>query len=210
MRGTPAAHTIDMLPLSIRADVGSVNEEARTVELIFSTGAAVDRIDWWSGKRYREVLSLKPEHVRLDRLNAGASLLNSHSCYSLSDVLGTVEPGSARLEKGKGIAAVRFSKREAVEPIWQDVRDEIIRHVSIGYRIYKFEEDASKDNKVPTRTAVDWEPYEISMVPMPADVGARVRNGEKFDTHPCLILKRAIDVADADRCRRLQLALARS
>jgi hypothetical protein len=31
----------------------------------------------------------------------------------------------------------------------------------------------------PVRTAVDWEPYEISMVPMPADTGARVRTGDK-------------------------------
>ena len=37
--------TIDIPALSVRAAVGSINEEARTVELIFSTGAAVDRVE---------------------------------------------------------------------------------------------------------------------------------------------------------------------
>ena len=182
--------TVDLPSLSVRADVGAVNDDARTVELIFSTGAPVDRVDFWTGKRYREVLSMDPAHVRLDRLNAGAPLLDSHSAWSVGDVLGTVERGTASLDKGKGIATVRFSKRDAVTPIWQDVRDGIIRNVSVGYRVYKFEETQPKDGGTPTRTAVDWEPFEVSMVPMPADAGARVRSGDKSDTNPCVILTR--------------------
>ena len=81
------AQTIDAPPLCVRAEVGVVNEDARTVELIFSTGAAVDRVDWYNGKRYIEVLSMKPEHVRLARLNAGAPLLNTHSSWSLDDII---------------------------------------------------------------------------------------------------------------------------
>lgn len=203
--------TVDLPALCVRAAIGSVNEEARTVDLIFSTGAAVDRIDYWTGKRYREVLSLDPKHVRLDRLNAGAPLLDAHSAYSVGDILGAVEPGSARMEKGRAVATVRFSKRADVEPIWGDVRDGIIRSVSTGYRVHRFEEVAGKDGAIPTRTATDWEPYEVSMVPMPADFGARVRSGDKSDTNPCVIL-RAAELAtteDADRFRRLRLARAR-
>jgi hypothetical protein len=184
--------TIDLPPLCLRAEVGAVNDEARTVELIFSTGAAVVRYDWMSGKRYRETLSMKTEHIRLDRLNAGAPLLNAHSAWSLGDVLGTVEPDSARIEKSKGIATVRFSKREDVEPIYQDVRDKIIRSVSVGYRVHKFIESQGKNDEMPTREAVDWEPYEVSLVPMPADTGARVRAGDKSDTNPCVIVTRAV------------------
>jgi hypothetical protein len=182
--------TIDLPSLCVRADVGTVNEEARTVDLIFSTGASVDRMDYWSGKRYREVLSMDPAHIRLDRINAGGPLLDSHSAWSVGDILGTVVPGSARVEKGKGLATVRFSKRDTVEPIWQDVRDGIIRSVSVGYRVHKFEEDSTKKDAIPVRTAIDWEPYEISMVPMPADTGARVRTGDKSDTNPCVIVTR--------------------
>jgi hypothetical protein len=94
--------TVDMPALCVRASVGTVNNEARTIDLIFSTGAAVDRMDPWTGKRYREVLSMDPAHIRLDRLNAGAPLLDTHSGYSIADVLGAVQPGSARVEKGSG------------------------------------------------------------------------------------------------------------
>ena len=210
MKPESSCTVVDLPALSVRAVVSpnSVNVEARTVDLIFSTGAAVDRMDYWSGKRYREVLSMDPKAVRLERLNAGAPLLDSHSSYSLTDILGTVVPGTARIEKGKGLVTVRFSKRDAVEPIWQDVRDGIISNVSVGYRVHKFEEDSSKDNKVPTRTATDWEPFEVSMVPMPADAGAKVRNGDKSDTNPCVIVTH--DHADEDRMRRFRLAAAQT
>lgn len=201
MRGT---QTIDVPPLSIRAEISSVNDEARTVDLIFSTGAGIERMDWYSGKRYREVLSLDPKHVRLDRLNAAGPLLDAHSAWSVGDVLGAVVEDSARIEKGKAVATVRFSKRASVEEIWQDVKAGIHRSVSVGYRVHKFEEDAAKDNKIPVRTAVDWEPYEVSLVPMPADVGARVRS-DRSNCNPCVIVTR---VADEDRLRHLRLAKA--
>src|SRR5688500_6942616 len=114
--------TVDLPAVCVRAEVGSVNEAERTVDLIFSTGAAVDRMDYWSGKRYCEVLSLDPKHVRLKRLNEAGSLLDSHSAWSVGDIFGAVVPGSARIEKGLAVATVRFSKRDAVEPIFQDVK----------------------------------------------------------------------------------------
>lgn len=210
MRGsTPEPRTVDVPPLSVRASVGTVNEDDHTVELVFSTGAPVERYDWMSDKRYLEVLSLKPEHIRIDRLNAGAPLLDAHSAYSITDMLGAVEPGSVKLTATEARATVRFSRRDAVEPIWGDVKDGLIRSVSVGYRVHKFQEDDGKGNKMPVRTAIDWEPFEISMVPMPADVGARVRAGDKSDTNPCVIVTRAT-MEDADRWRRLRLARARS
>lgn len=199
--------TITLPALSVRAAVKSIDDRARTVELVFSTGAAVDRLDPWTGKRYREVLSMTPGHVRLDRLNAGAPVLDTHSGFALNDVIGAVEPGSARVESGRGLATVRFSKRERVEAIWQDVRDGIIRNVSVGYRIHKFEESAAAADKVPTRTAVDWEPYEISMVPMPADAGAQVRNGLEGERNECLLVV-AQPTEEADRQRNLRLLAA--
>jgi hypothetical protein len=205
-----ATATVDLPALCVRAEVRTANDETRSVELIFSAGAAVDRMDWYTGKRYREVLSMDPAHVRLQRLNAGGPLLDAHSAFSVGDILGRVEPGTARIEKGRGIATVRFSKRESVNEIWQDVRDGIISNVSVGYRVHKFVEEASKDGGVPTRTAIDWEPFEVSMVPMPADHGARVRSGDKSDTNPCVIVTRTASLDDADRARRFRLAQARA
>jgi hypothetical protein len=196
---------VDLLPLCMRADVGTIDDENRTVELTFSTGAPVERYDWNIG-RYIEKLSLKPEHMRLTRLDSGAPLLDAHSAWSISDQIGVVQSGSVKLSSKEARAVVRFSKRESVDPIWQDVRDGIIRNVSVGYRVYTFEESTGKDNKLPIRTAIDWEPYEISMVPMPADVGAKVRAGDKTGTHACVILTpaRSPVITDADRLRRLR------
>jgi hypothetical protein len=196
MRGNPAGRqaaaapqSVDLPPLSVRAEVASVSDENRTVDLIFSTGAGVERTDWWTGDRYIEQLALSPKNVRIERLNAGGPLLDAHSSYSISDQIGAVEPGSVKLTGKEARATVRFSKRDAVEPIWQDVRDGIIRSVSVGYRVHKFEEEKS-GNKIPVRTAVDWEPFEISLVPMPADAGARVRSGDKTGTNTCVIVTR--------------------
>jgi hypothetical protein len=201
-----APQTVDLPPFSIRAAVGSVDAEARTVELIFSSGAAVQRM-LWNGVGYIEKLSLKPGAVRLDRLNAGGPLLDTHSSYSIADQIGVVVPGSAKVDGKEARATVRFSKRDAVEPIFQDVRDGIVRNVSVGYLIHKFQEDEGTGNKLPVRTAIDWEPYEISMVPMPADAGAQIRSGDKSNTNQCLIV-RSVGV-DADRLRALRLARAR-
>lgn len=197
------SQTIDCPPLGVRAEVGSINRTNRTAELIFSTGAPVDRIDWWSGKRYIEKLSMDPAHIRLDRLNSGAPLLDSHSAWSVGDILGAVEADSARIEKGRGVATVRFSRRQDVEPVFQDVLDGIVRSVSVGYRVYKFVEETPKDGGTPVRTAIDWEPFEVSMVPMPADTGAKVRSGDKTGTNPCVIERQS---DDADRHRRFRHA----
>jgi hypothetical protein len=184
--------TVDLPPLSVRAvvEAQTINDEARTVDLVLSTGAAVERYDWFTDTRYLEVLSLDPSAVRLGRLNDGAPLLDSHSAWSVSDMLGSIVPGSVVLTKSELRATARFSKREAVAPVWQDVRDGHIRSVSIGYRVHRFEESSGNGNKLPVRKAVDWEPYEGSMVPIPADAGAKVRGEKPADTNPCQIVTR--------------------
>ena len=71
-------------------------------------------------------------------------------------------------------AVIRFSERAEVEPLWQDVRAGIIRHVSAGYRVrtYRIEEDADP----PVWRAIDWQPVELSLVAVPADPGAGMRS----------------------------------
>lgn len=202
--------TVDVPPLDFRAAVGEVNDESRTVELIFSTGADVVRFDWMTGERYIERLSMKPEHVRLQRLNASAPLLNSHSSYTLADQIGVVVEGSAAVDGKRGVARVRFPKADDdpdADRIFRKVKDRIVRNVSVGYRVHRFEETKGNGNKLPIRVATDWEPYEISMVPMPADTGARVRS-HQIETNACEIVARNVVEEDADRMRRLVLAKA--
>ncbi len=189
-RAGPESQTIELAPLTLRAEIRaeSVDADARTAEVIFSTGAPVQRYDWMSDKRYIEILSLDPKSVRLKRLNNSAPFLNAHWASDVADVLGVTVPGSARIEKGEGRAVVRFSRRAAVDPVWQDVRDGILKHVSVGYRVHKYEQTEG-EGELPKRTAVDWEPFEISAVPMGADDDAKIRN-ERAKTNPCLLLRR--------------------
>lgn len=164
------------LPVQQRAaqvTPGTANEKDRTVDVVWTTGARVQRMDYWSGTRYFEELSLSPKHVRLDRLNSGAPLLNAHGSYDLSQVIGVVE--SASVDGKEGRAVVRFSDRPEVESIWRDVVNGIIRNISCGYLVHKVEKIKASDEKIETWRAVDWEPIELSAVPVGADAGAGFR-----------------------------------
>lgn len=164
-------------PMQTRlAPVATVNAEARTIELVWTTGARVRRYDWWNDRHYWEELSLDPAHVRMERLQSGtASLLNNHSMWSLSSVLGVIT--DAGLETERGVATVRFSQRADVQPYFQDVVDGIIRNISVGYSIHKVERIApEKEGDLWVYRIVDWEPYELSLVTVPADAGATTRS----------------------------------
>ncbi len=156
----------------------TVNAENRTVEMVFTTSMAVRSFNWDVGV-FNEILSMKEEHIRLERFRKGAPLLDSHDRYSgLSAQLGVVE--SVRVEGEKLVGTVRFSKRQDVEPIFQDVIDGIIRNGSIGYKVYKYNDETASDDKLKTLRGIDWEPVEMSLVTIPADHNAQVR----ADDHP--------------------------
>jgi HK97 family phage prohead protease len=183
----------DIPALSMRAEFrpGSVNDDDRTAEVVWTTGARVKRGFW---DAYWEELSLDPKHVRMDRLNNGAPLLSGHDAGSLDCVLGVVE--SARLDKTKGVATVRFAKAEAnpeAEKAFRMVKDGILQNISVGYRVHKLEqvEDArARDDKTPVLLATDWEPYELSVVPMGADDGAGFRAHDEKSVNPCVVITR--------------------
>lgn len=185
----PSESTVIQVPPSyVEAAVTTIDEEARTVELVFSTGATFARYDWRTGRPYNLRFSLQRGHVRLNRLNNGAPLLNAHSSWNLSHQVGVVVEKSAAVDGKEARCTVRFSRREEVEAIWQDVRDGIIRNVSVGATIHKFEEKRGADEEVPLRTAVDWEPFEVSLVPIGADDGAKVKATDQIATNPCVVV----------------------
>jgi HK97 family phage prohead protease len=173
-------------PAEVRAQ--SFDEKANTIDLVFTTGATVRRCSWFDGS-YDEELVVGPKNVRLERLNAGAPFLNSHDCWDLEGVIGSVVPGSARIADGIGIATVQLSRRDDVAGIVQDIRDGVIRNVSVGYRYHKVEKTEKDDGSVPLWRVVDWEPFELSAVSVPADPGAQVRSesGRKLEQFPCIV-----------------------
>ena len=187
-RETPLTDvTRDMPALTRRAVVrpGSVNPEKRTAEVIWTTGARVLRGFW---DKYYEELSLDPSSVRMGRLNNGAPLLNAHDGFDARSVIGVVE--SAKLDGKQGTATVRFAKAADdadADAIFRKVQDGIIQNVSVGYRIYKLEKIEDGAETIPVMRATDWEPYELSVVPMGADDGAGFRASDRAP-NPCVFV----------------------
>jgi phage head maturation protease len=159
------------------------NETARTIDVVFARGSRVQRLDLWTGKRYEEELDMSPGSVDLSRLNAGAQVLDSHQSGELRNILGVVVEGSARLEGGAGVATIRFSERDDVAGIVADIRSGIIRNVSVGYAVRKYAVE-EREGALPLYRAVDWQPLEISFVPIPADPAAQSR--AQVPAAPCL------------------------
>ncbi len=140
------------------------------------------RVTWYTGatvmrgyfEPYKLTMSMKPENVRMERLASGkAPVLNGHMDYSAQDVIGVVE--SAWIEHGKGLADIRFSEREDVKPIAQDVDNGILRNASVGVKIHKLQDVTGDEDKIKSYLAVDWEPMEVSIVPIGADPDAGFR-----------------------------------
>ncbi|MEM5472912.1 prohead protease/major capsid protein fusion protein [Hoeflea sp. AS60] len=166
----------------------TADADARTVEVVWSAGARVRRSTLF-GEPYDEELSLDPTHVRLDRLNAGAPFLKVHEIDTLDAVIGSVVPGTARVENGRGIAQVRISERADVEPIWRDIQAGHIRAVSIGYQVHRFEVSKPEAARELWR-AVDWTPFEVSAVPVGADPAAGFR--AQSPLHDCVLHRRDV------------------
>lgn len=140
-----------------------VDEETRTVRLSFSSE---EPVDMWYGT---EILSHAKGAVRVNGVRqASMPLLYNHN---RDDLLGIVE--SIEIQGGRGYAMVRFGKDARGDWAMQQTDDGILCNVSFMYRVFKFEEDTEKE----IYTATDWEPYEISLVTVPADATVGVGRG---------------------------------
>lgn len=162
---------------------GTVNDESRTIEVKWYTGARVERYSWSQQELYLLELSMDPKHVDLSRLKSGtAPLLNAHHSFDLEDIIGVIE--SAKIENGIGYATVRFSKRPEADVIFQDVKDGVIRNVSLGTSISALELIESKEGSPKVYRATKWQPYELSFVPVGADPQAQSFSKENREADP--------------------------
>ena len=165
----------------------SYREEDNSVEVVWSTGARRTMFDWLEWDLVDEELSLEPGAVRLDRLNAGAAVLDTHSSYRLSSVIGSVEQGSARIDGDEAIARIRLADTDDVKDTVAKIRAGHIRNISVGYIIHAVTR-FHKDGERTLLRVDDWEPTEISFVPVPADGGAQVgSHSSEQGGFPCII-----------------------
>lgn len=174
---------------SATARAESYNEAERTIEVVVATETPVKRWSWsLADGEYKEILSIKAEHIKMERFEKGAvPFLNNHSVYGgVGSTLGTVE--RAWIEGGELKALVRLSDREDIKPIVKDIKDGILRNISVGYIVHEFTQEVTANATVnprgersepPTFKATSWEPIEVSLVTVPADPNAGVRDNSQ-------------------------------
>ena len=143
-----------------------VDAESRLVRLSFSSEEPVTRQSFFSDA-WVEVLGHADGEVDLERLNSSAPVLYNHDRSEGANRIGVVE--RAWLENGRGYAEIRLSRRAEVEGLWQDVRDGILRNVSVAYRINERKLIEEHKDKPDVYRVVRWTPMEISLVDIPAD-----------------------------------------
>lgn len=141
----------------------AINEDDRTAVLAFASEAPYER--WWGV----EILDVTATSMRQSRLRSGANLLCDHDHKDVVGVIESVEIGADRV----GRAVVRFGKSARAEEVWQDVKDGIRRNVSVGYMVHKAQLVETVDG-VETYRITDWEPFEVSLVSVPADASVGV------------------------------------
>jgi HK97 family phage major capsid protein/HK97 family phage prohead protease len=143
---------------ALQVERAAINEEARTATLAFASETPYER--YWG----IEILDINPTAMRQGRLRSGANLLVDHDTRDVVGVIESVEVGADRVAR----ATVRFGKSARAEEVWSDVRDGIRRNVSVGYMIHKAQLVETKEG-VETYRVTDWEPFEVSLVSVPAD-----------------------------------------
>ena len=137
-------------------------DEDRTLEFPFASEEPVNRVYGM------EVLSMTSEAMDMSRLNDGAPLLFNHDP---DRIIGVVQ--RAYIKDKRAYAKVKLANNELGREMQDLIRDGIVRNVSFGYRINDMEEDRSTTPV--TYRATSFQPYEVSMVSIPADnVGAGI------------------------------------
>lgn len=181
---TAPASTRDMrnLPVQVRAatlEPATFNDAENTVDVVWTQGATVRRYDYWNDKPYEEALSVTPEAVDMTRFDAGTvQVLDGHRTYGgVAAILGIAERGW--IEGGEGRATIRLSQRPELAGIVADIRAGVIRAISFGYSVERYEITRAQDRtdgvNMDLYRAARWTPQEISFVTVPADAGAGTR-----------------------------------
>jgi len=142
-----------------------MSEANRSRGLSFSSEKAVVA-RWYGG----EILDHSPKSVRMDFMNSGrAPLLMYHDQRQQIGVIEKANIGSDRI----GHATARFGRTASASDALSNVDDGIFTNTSVGYRVHEMMLDSEVDGE-PVYRVTDWEPYEASIVGVPADTNVGV------------------------------------
>lgn len=143
--------------------VTAIDVDKRTIEVAFATETPVCRV--LEGEQYNEILLCDEISVDRTRINNKGAVLFNHDRDKL---LGVVESTSIDADRVCR-ATLRISNVGLGNTMWSMIQEGILSHISVGYNINDYRIEAG-NNIVVTR----WEPSEISLVTVPADIHAGI------------------------------------
>lgn len=169
---------LDMTTRSAAVRADSLNDEARTVEAVFSTEKPTDVYDWNRGI-VREILV--SDGIETDER---IPMLDCHSRWSVRDTYGSGL--NVRVENGQVIGTLEFADDPDSDAAFRKVRGKHVRSVSVGYQSLVFtdiepNESATIDGRTFTagpeglRVTSKWKLREISITPVGANDEAKIR-----------------------------------
>ncbi|EHI3273302.1 major capsid protein [Salmonella enterica] len=153
--------------LTVSAPAFIESGDDRIIELAFSSEEPYTRVytdQNGDPVELQEILVHDVDAVDLTVLNDKASMLFNHD---FDNHIGVVVPGSARIDGDRvGRALVQFSKvGQLANETFEKVKEGTMSKVSVGYTVIEGYPDFSKGVYFVSR----WQPYEISIVSVPAD-----------------------------------------
>lgn len=182
---------------SITLNREDANKDERTIPLAFSSEEPFER--WWG----IEILDHSPESVDLSRLNNSAPILSDHDHRAQ---IGVVEPDTAIIDADrKGRLVARFGSSDRAEQEFRDVLDGIRTKVSVGYRITELVLESEKDG-VETYRVKKWQPFEVSLVSVPADDSVGVGRSHNDDPpSPKITIERNIMPPEVEEVKKVDV-----
>ncbi len=156
---------------------GKDKEKKRTLyEVAISSEAEIERSFFGN---WIEVLGHAKDEIDMSRLERGAAVLVDHR----GDQVGSVVPGTARVDDDKIMRAyLQFSSSQRGQEVERDVEEGIRTSISVGYFIKsaKLVEKREVKGSGQEKATIDiwritrWQPAEVSLVSVPADVAVGV------------------------------------
>jgi len=164
---------------------GIDTEGIKTLEFSFASNTPHRRMDWENWEIIDEILDCREEAIKGDRLNSGLiQFLWNHDPDQVRGVISSI-----KWDGDRGLAVAKMSRSAATEELYQNVKDGILRGISVGYRVHKYEvlsnavwEGEEWDSKLLTPKkvkAIEWEIFEISAVSIPADATVGIGRADR-------------------------------
>ncbi|EOK3092367.1 HK97 family phage prohead protease [Escherichia coli] len=140
------------------AEVQKIDSNSRVISVAFATETPVSRII--DDELYYEILVCDDNSVDRDRINNRGAVLFNHDHNKLLGVVLRTSIDADRVCR----ADIKISSTGLGNTMWDLIQEGILSHVSVGYNVYDYRMEGN--NIIVT----DWEPHEISLVAVPADL----------------------------------------